>query len=116
MKTPSLAQTILFVALISISFVPTIAEETADDWERMVFHLDEAANARWALMLSNAYLDDSPKAKLVIVAHGPGIDFLLEGAEDRRLTSLHHQLSLHGEPSLLHRHARSLTYLPFSEK
>ena len=84
MKIRSLTQSVLFVSLISTSFVPAMAEETADDWERMVFHLDETANARWALMLSSAYLDDSPKAKLVIVAHGPGIDFLLEGAEDRR--------------------------------
>jgi intracellular sulfur oxidation DsrE/DsrF family protein len=64
-------------------FVSAFSEDTADDWERMVFHLDETANARWALMLSNAYLDDSPRAKLVIVAYGPGIDFLIEGAEDR---------------------------------
>ena len=83
MKSRSQAQTILFISLLSI-FFPAVAEETADDWERMVFHLDETANARWALMLSNAYLDDSPEARLVIVAHGPGIDFLLEGAEDRR--------------------------------
>lgn len=66
----------------SVSFV--WSDETGEDWEKMVFHLDESANARWALMLANAYLDDSPKAKIVIVAFGPGIDFLLEGAEDRR--------------------------------
>jgi hypothetical protein len=60
------------------------AEGAAGAWEKVVFHLDETANARWALMLANAYLDDSPKAKVVFVAYGPGIDFLLEDAEDRR--------------------------------
>lgn len=84
MKTHILAKGILCIYLMLIVLVPASADVTDDNWERMVFHLDETANARWALMLSNAYLDDSPKAKLVIVAHGPGVDFLLEGAEDRR--------------------------------
>lgn len=35
-------------------------------------------------MLANSYLDDSPNVKIVIVAFGPGIDFLLEDAEDQR--------------------------------
>lgn len=60
------------------------AEQGGESWEKMVFHLDETVNARWALMLANAYLDDSPNAKIVIVAFGPGVDFLLEGAEDQR--------------------------------
>ena len=60
------------------------SEEGAATWEKLVFHVDETANARWALLLANAYLDDSPKAKIVFVAYGPGIDFLLEDAEDRR--------------------------------
>jgi len=60
------------------------ADEPGEGWEKMVFHIDEARNARWALMLANAYLDDSPGAKIVVVAFGPGIDFLLDGAEDGR--------------------------------
>lgn len=60
-----------------------LAEEDPGDWEKMVFHLDDSVNARWALLLANAYLDDSPGAHIAIVAYGPGIDFLLEGAEDR---------------------------------
>ena len=63
---------------------PSWSEEAVATWEKVVFHLDDTANARWALMLANSYLDDSPKAKIVFVAYGPGIDFLLEDAEDRR--------------------------------
>ena len=60
------------------------SEEAVGTWEKVVFHVDDTANARWALLLANSFRDDSPKAKIVFVAYGPGIDFLLEDAEDRR--------------------------------
>ena len=73
------------IALLSLGLAaPAWPEESPGDWEKVVFHLDEMANARWALMLARSYLDDSPKARVVIVAYGPGIDFLLEDAKDRR--------------------------------
>lgn len=52
--------------------------------EKIVFHVDEIGNARWAMMLASSYLDDSPQAKIVFVTYGPGIDFLLEDVTDRR--------------------------------
>lgn len=58
--------------------------EPGENWEKVVFHLDETANARWALLLARSYLDDRPQSKIVFVAYGPGIDFLLEDAEDKR--------------------------------
>jgi len=70
------------ILLTGLAF-PACSEESQENWEKVVFHLDEAANARWALMLARSYLDDSPKAKIVIVAYGPGIDFLLEDAQDK---------------------------------
>ena len=73
------------IALLSLGLAaPAWPEESPGDWEKVVFHLDEMANARWALMLARSYLDDSPKARVVIVAYGPGIDFLLEDAKYRR--------------------------------
>ncbi len=63
---------------------PVWSEESEAPWEKVVFHVDEMANARWALMLARSYMDDSPKAKIVFVAYGPGMDFLVEDAEDRR--------------------------------
>ena len=76
--------TAAFLAMMLIGIcVPAWADEAGENWEKMVFHLDDTANARWALLLANAYLEDSPGVELVIVAYGPGIDFLLEGAEDR---------------------------------
>ncbi len=71
------------IALLSLGLpAPALAEESPAEWEKVVFHVDEMANARWALTLAHSYLDDSPKAKIVFVAYGPGIDFLLEDATD----------------------------------
>jgi intracellular sulfur oxidation DsrE/DsrF family protein len=58
------------------------AEPAANTWDKVVFHLDGAQTARWALMLARSYLDDVPKARIVFVAYGPGVDFLLEDAKD----------------------------------
>ena len=71
---------ILFIGFSAAAW----ADESPDTWEKVVFHLDESANARWALMLARSYLDDSPAAKIVFVTYGPGIDFLLDDAEDKR--------------------------------
>lgn len=54
----------------------------AGNRERVVYHLDDSGNARWAMILANAHLKQNAKAQIVIVAHGPGIRFLIEGAED----------------------------------
>ena len=78
------AQRCLLALLLIGLAAPTWSEEPADNWEKVVFHVDETANARWALMLARSYLDDRPEAKIVLVAYGPGIDFLLEDAEDKR--------------------------------
>lgn len=78
------AKHILLLALLVGLAGPAWSEESETTWEKVVFHLDETVNARWGLMLARSYLDDSPKAKIVFVSYGPGIDFLLEDAEDRR--------------------------------
>ena len=61
----------------------TVSADTAEEtWDKVVFHLDAARTARWALMLARSYLDDVPKAQIVFVAYGPGVNFLLEDAKD----------------------------------
>jgi len=61
-----------------------LSEETPDTWEKVVFHLDEKRNARWTLMLARSYLDERPNAKVIVVAYGPGTDFLVKGSQDSR--------------------------------
>ena len=84
MNVKHLASACLLTLLLTGVASPVWSEESGDTWEKVVFHLDETANARWALMLARSYLDDSPKAKIVFVAYGPGIDFLLEETKDKR--------------------------------
>ena len=84
MKIRLVAKACVLTALLTAFESPIRAEEPTNAWEKVVFHLDEASNARWALMLARSYMDDSPEAKIVFVAYGPGVDFLLKDAEDKR--------------------------------
>lgn len=83
MNTKKLIKHTLLLVLIGMG-VSAWAVAMAESWEKMVFHVDDTANARWALLLANSYLDDSSDARIVIVTYGPGVNFLLEDAEDRR--------------------------------
>lgn len=74
----------LLAALMVGLVVPASAEQSENKWDKVVFHLDETRNARWALMLARSYLEDVPTAKIVFVTYGPGVDFLLDDAKDHR--------------------------------
>jgi uncharacterized protein len=83
----------LLSTLLLLGFAtPTYPEEVGEGWEKVVFHIDETANAGWALMLARSYLDDRPQARVVVVAYGPGVDFLLEDAEDKRGNPYDHRV------------------------
>lgn len=81
--TPIAKGCFLTLLLIGLSS-PAWPEESEDGWEKIVFHVDEMSNARWSLMLARSYLDDNPKAKIVFVVFGPGMDFLIEDTRDKR--------------------------------
>jgi intracellular sulfur oxidation DsrE/DsrF family protein len=83
MNRKHFASLCMLALLLTGHALPGWSDESNETWEKMVFHLDETRNARWALMLARSYMDDSPKAKIVIVAYGPGIDFLLDDAQDK---------------------------------
>lgn len=84
MNARNLAISLLVFALCCTTSLPVWSDTGAQSWQKMVFHVDESRNARWALMLANSYLDDNPGAKLAIVTYGPGVDFLLSGINDAR--------------------------------
>jgi intracellular sulfur oxidation DsrE/DsrF family protein len=50
--------------------------------EKVIYHVTDASLAGMALTNVRNYLKASPKAKIVVVANGSGIDFLLEGAKN----------------------------------
>ena len=50
---------------------------------KVVFHVGDVANDRWAWLLARSCLDDSPDATIVFVTYRSGLDSLVEDAEDR---------------------------------
>lgn len=52
---------------------------------RTVYHINTGVETAAAAMNNiRNHLNADPKAKIVVVTHGPGIDFLLQGAKDSR--------------------------------
>lgn len=52
--------------------------------DRVVYHVnDSAAQASAAIRNINNHLEVNPKAKIVVVTHANGVDFLFDGAKDR---------------------------------
>ena len=55
----------------------------ANEGTKVVYHINEGVQqASRAIGNIRNHLNADPKAKIVVVSHGPGIDFLLEGAEN----------------------------------
>ena len=72
----------LFATLAFIFSACSVAG-AADKEEKVVYHMNDAGNPMAALNNIRNHLNASPKAKIVVVTHGPGIDFLLDGAKDK---------------------------------
>lgn len=53
--------------------------------DKVVYHIDDAAaQATKALRNVRNHLDVAPDTKIIVVAHAEGVDFLMEGAKDRK--------------------------------
>jgi intracellular sulfur oxidation DsrE/DsrF family protein len=60
------------------------AAKAAEPSSKVVYHVNEGVEHAPQVLRNIAnHLDAEPDAKIVVVTHGPGIDFLLEGAKDR---------------------------------
>jgi uncharacterized protein len=58
---------------------------SAQAQDKVVYHVDNAeTQATKALRNIRNHLDVAPDTKVVLVAHAEGIDFLMEGAKDRK--------------------------------
>lgn len=55
----------------------------AEPTSKVVYHVNDADNATAAMRNIRNHLNAEPGAKIVVVTHGKGIDFLLDGAEDK---------------------------------
>lgn len=72
----------LFAVLV-LAFSACCVAGAADREEKVVYHMNDASNPMAALNNIRNHLNVSPKAKIVVVTHGPGIEFLLDGAMDK---------------------------------
>ena len=71
-----------FFAVLLGSFLLCAAALAQD---KVVYHIDDAAaQATKGLRNIRNHLDVAPDTRIVVVTHAEGIDFLLEGAKDRK--------------------------------
>lgn len=63
----------------------TMAGNALAQEDKVVYHIDNAEEqATKGLRNIRNHLDVAPKTKIVVVAHAAGIDFLMEGAKDKK--------------------------------
>lgn len=73
------ARLLAVVAAFWLFALPAFAQD------RVVYHFDDAElQATKGLRNIRNHLDVAPDTKVVVVAHAAGIDFLMEGAKDRK--------------------------------
>ena len=67
------------LALLWLLALPAFAQD------KVVYHIDDAAaQATKALRNVRNHLDVAPDTKIIVVAHAEGVDFLMEGAKDKK--------------------------------
>ena len=74
---------ILLSALVGLSGLTGCATTGADRQEKVVYHVNDSADAKGAMRNAMNHLNASPKAKIVFVTHSKGVDFLFDGATDK---------------------------------
>jgi uncharacterized protein len=67
----------------SIALLLAVCSSLAWAQDQVVYHIDDAATqALKGLRNIRNHLDTDPTAKITVVAHANGVDFLMEGAKD----------------------------------
>jgi uncharacterized protein len=83
MNSPSPARRALTALALAGALMLTAGAQAAEEAIRVVYHINEGVQqASRAIGNIRNHLNADPSAKIVVVTHGPGIDFLLDGAED----------------------------------
>ena len=73
---------ILTLLLMLFCVAPAMAQEKAAA-DKVVYHIDDAAEqALKALRNIRNQIEVAPDTRIVVVAHGDGVDFLFDGARD----------------------------------
>jgi len=78
---PSIIRSLAAAAALALASAGATAAEPTS---KVVYHVNEGVeHAPQVLRNIKNHLDAEPGAKIVVVTHGPGIDFLLAGAKDK---------------------------------
>jgi intracellular sulfur oxidation DsrE/DsrF family protein len=73
-----LLRSLITALVLTLSAGATLAQDS------VVYHIDDAATqALKGLRNIRNHLDTDPSAKITVVTHAQGVDFLMEGAKDR---------------------------------
>lgn len=82
--TPILAALMLSIApMANASPLAEAAAPSAASEEKVVYHINDSENALAAMRNVQNHINASPDAKVVVVTHGKGVDFLINGAADK---------------------------------
>jgi intracellular sulfur oxidation DsrE/DsrF family protein len=71
-------------ALFAVTTMTGCATKSEEPTSKVVYHVNDAANARVAMNNVKNHKNAEPGAKIVVVTHGKGIDFLLNDAKDAK--------------------------------
>ena len=82
--TPMLAALILATAPMTFVASQANAGTEIEVQEKVVYHINDYTVARVAMRNIENHLNAAPDAKIVVVTHGKGIDFLLNDAKDEK--------------------------------
>lgn len=73
----------LIAAFVALSLGLTACATTPSGGDdKVVYHVNDTANASDALRNIGNHLEVNPKAKIVVVTHARGVDFLMDGRKD----------------------------------
>lgn len=82
--TPILAALMLSIApMANAGPLAEAAAPSAAAEEKVVYHINDSDNALAAMRNVQNHINASPDAKVVVVTHGKGVDFLINGAADK---------------------------------
>lgn len=70
-------------AAVGFSGCATTTTQPAKMQEKVVYHFNDSSTATAGMNNIKNHLSAAPDAKIVVVTHGKGVDFLLDGAADK---------------------------------
>lgn len=75
-------RSILVIAAVAAIGLSGCASTGAKGPDRVVYHINDSANATAVLRNVGNHLEVDPTAKIVVVSHAQGVDFLMSDAKD----------------------------------